>query len=371
MRVIIHGATNGSNFGDFLFADIFYKKISSINKNGKTLFFEFPKYGIGDFFRKNMRYNKKMKIGDLIKADLLVYMSGGYFGERTPSIKESLIRFVRYMPIGILFKIKRKPILIIGVGGGPISNKYLRKIMCSIMNYAKVITVRDEVTANYFKKYGVSNKLIVTSDTAQIIKPEMLPQLDSDVKKDIKELFKGKKIIFLHAIASKDGGEFFAEKVIRPLNNFLLKHKEYGVIIGFDQKSSKSIKDLTLKKKLQCDTVYCYDYKNPWQLVSLLNEVNMIITPKLHVGIVGATLSKSVLSFPIHSEKTKRYYSQIGVPERSVSLKQLTDKMAEDMLEKYHDKNIILPQTVIQAASKNLEILEEEIRNLLENRRLR
>lgn len=63
--------------------------------------------------------------------------------------------------------------------------------------------------------------------------------------------------------------------------------------------------------KLVCeDNVYWYEsrykqlvpYGYPTQLCNILNEMDLIITPKLHVGIVGATLSKSVISFSIHAQ---------------------------------------------------------------------
>lgn len=361
MKIILHGATNGSNFGDYLFADIFWHTLLSCNKDGKTLFFEFPRYGFGRFFRKELGYTHKQTIGDVFNGDMLVYFSGGYFGQRTSSLKESIKRLIRYMPIGIVFALRRKPILMLGVGGGPITNKLLRSAICWLMNRAAIVTVRDEETANYFKSYGVKKEIKVTSDTAQVITPDSLPPLDDAVKDSIKKSFAGKKIIFLHALGGDRGDKLFCEKIIPPLNSFLARHPEYGVILGYDEIYAKSIEHLNIKTKLACKTVYCYDYRHPWQLCSLLKEVDMIITAKLHVGIVSAALSKSVVSFPVHSEKTKRYYRQIGEPERCMPLRDTTPVIIENMLECLHDKKISLPDPIIRAAKENLYILEDTI----------
>ena len=112
MNIILHGATNSSNFGDFLFAKMFYDRLEKIN-NGKNKFYEFPKLGIGDFYRIYIPYDKKQKIKDLKNADLLVYFSGGYFGESNSSLKETFIRYVRYFMIGKYFCKKKKKIAII------------------------------------------------------------------------------------------------------------------------------------------------------------------------------------------------------------------------------------------------------------------
>ncbi|MCG8498942.1 MAG: polysaccharide pyruvyl transferase family protein [Firmicutes bacterium] len=196
MKIILHGATNGSNFGDYLFADIFWHTLLSCNKDGKTLFFEFPRYGFGRFFRKELGYTHKQTIGDVFNGDMLVYFSGGYFGQRTSSLKESIKRLIRYMPIGIVFALRRKPILMLGVGGGPITNKLLRSAICWLMNRAAIVTVRDEETANYFKSYGVKKEIKVTSDTAQVITPDSLPPLDDAVKESIKKKFCGQENYF-------------------------------------------------------------------------------------------------------------------------------------------------------------------------------
>jgi polysaccharide pyruvyl transferase WcaK-like protein len=361
MKIILHGATNGSNFGDYLFADIFWHKLLDCNKDGENLFFEFPRFGLGSYFRDELKYTHKQTIYDVLNADVLVYFSGGYFGQRTTSLKESLRRFIRYLPVGILFVLRKKPILVLGVGGGPITNKLLRKAFCSVLTHSTAITVRDEETADYFRSYGVKTQIHVTSDTAQVITSNSLPPLDDATKIFLEEKFKGKGIIFLHALDSRSGDKEFSEKIIPSLNKFLERHQEYGVIIGFDGVCSNSIDDLNIRTNLVCESIYCYNYQHPWHLCSLLNEVDMIITPKLHVGIVGSALSKSVISFPIHSEKTKRYYNQIGEAERCISLKDVTTTVVDNMLELYHNKMISLPANVIQAANKNLEVLEENV----------
>jgi polysaccharide pyruvyl transferase WcaK-like protein len=368
MRIILHGCDFSTNFGDYLFGDIFFKKVEQCNANGHNIFFEFGRFGVGEFYRTHMNYRKKQKVTDLFKADLLIYFSGGYFGERDSSFKSSIKRFLGYMPIGIIFLMRKKPIMILGVGGGPISWRYLRKLMCRIMDYSMELTVRDEETASYYKEYGVKRDIKITSDTAQIITTDMLPDLA--INELITEVFGEKKILFLHVPASKLENDLYIEKIIGPLNKFLAVHKEYGVILGRDYVSTVPIAELDVSKKLVCETTYYYDYDSPWQLCALLNSVDFIMTTKLHVGIIGSIFSKSVLSFPIHAEKVKRYYKQIGECDRCISLAEAKSDVVEKMINEYFNKRVVVPDNIKKAANENIKLLESNINALKEKAKL-
>jgi len=359
MKIILHGATSGSNFGDFLFADLFYNKLNNVNYNGENIFFEFSRFGIRSYFKKELNYTNKQKFKDLRKADLLVLFSGGYFGEREGSLKENILRFVRYVPISFWFILRKKPIVISGVGGGPLTSKLLRKSMAFIMKKSLIVTVRDEQTKAYFKEYGVKRNIIVTSDTAQTITKSIIPPLDHSVENDIENTFSNKKKIFLHLYGKENIDNKIIRKVIAPLNDFLSNNKDYGVVIGFDWKKNIEPIRNQLKGLISCDTTYFYKYEDPWQFCSLLNNMNVIITPKLHVGIIGATFSKSVISLPMHREKTIRYYQQIGESERCISLNDSTYNDVRETLNKFHNKNINLSKEILSMSEYNLKILEK------------
>ena len=79
MKVMLHGAINQSNYGDYLFAELFS---SALKKSGiEVEYYSHPQYGIGDFFAKNLGYSSDHKhYKDIMKTcDALVYISGGYF----------------------------------------------------------------------------------------------------------------------------------------------------------------------------------------------------------------------------------------------------------------------------------------------------
>src|SRR5690606_6289437 len=91
----------------------------------------------------------------------------------------------------------------------------------------------------------------------------------------------------------------------------------------------------------------------------IIASVDSIITPKLHVGIIGCTFGKPVLSFPIHPGKTERYFKQIGYSKHCKSLYNINKDEVKEMINKYIWSDIKLKHDIKVSALKNFEILNE------------
>ncbi|WP_179189969.1 polysaccharide pyruvyl transferase family protein, partial [Candidatus Enterococcus testudinis] len=102
-----------------------------------------------------------------------------------------------------------------------------------------------------------------------------------------------------------------------------------------------------------------FDYSNPFEFINLISRVDSIVTPKLHVGIFGATYGKPIISFPLHPEKTLRYYSQIGYPEVSKSLFEVTESDIKIMIDRYLWRPVELSEEILQLADKNFRIFDQ------------
>ena len=361
IQIIIHGAINLTNFGDILFSTIFYNYCKRI-PDCEAYFAEFPLYGVGGFVRQENHYTKHLSIRKIKNCDLLVYMSGGYFGDNKNSLKLTIRRYLRYVLLGEYMKYHQKKIVICGIGGGPIFSSKLRDKICSLFNYANLITTRDEETAEYFIKSGVTHQIKVTADTALIITPDILPALDNSVAENIDELFSEKKIIFVHLIPDAKEDSLYAKSIIPAINEFTVEHSEFGVIVGTDGIIDYS--DLQSFKAIKCSTVYNYQYTSAWQLCSLLNRCDLIITAKLHVGIVGSSLGKSCISFPIHAYKTKRFYEQINEDGRCIMLDRANKEVVYQQLLTYYQRPILIPQNLRRLAAENLHIIDQVISSI-------
>lgn len=352
--VIIHGATNTSNFGDVLFASIFMRRLEK-NNDVIPFFFEMPRFGVGDFVRKELNYTRSLTKEQKYNADVLVYMSGGYFGDNNKSIVGTCRRWIRYVSYGTYMRKKKKDILICGVGGGPLYSPCLRKRVVQIMNSSRFITMRDEQSKDYFLKAGVNTPIEATADTAISIKKSDLPMLiEAD---ELDAIFKNKKRLVVHLVMDKKSDQLFVSNIVPAIKAFLREREEFGIIFIADSICDYS--NLLSYRALKSEKLtYSYKYKSAWQLCALLNTADAVITMKLHVGIVSATLGKSVISFPMHQHKTRRFYSQIGESERCAQLADTCAQKAYEMIKKYIDLKIDIPDSIRKEAEKNILILD-------------
>jgi len=352
-KIEIHGAINTPNFGDVLFARMFYEACKSI-PNAEVDFLQIPRFGVGKYVREETGYDRKRGKLEYLKANALILMSGGYLGLDNTSIYYVLHLYFRFIFPALLFQMLRKPVYIIGVGGGPIDSKWLRRKIKRLVNHAQKVIVRDEETRDYFIAYGVKNSIELSTDTALSYDKESIQKIEDE---DFQNLFCNKKVLLLHT--ERPSNQEIAKKIIPSINIFLEKHKEYGVVFGYDYPINESLEETVCFKELCCETKYAYKYKNTDQMIALLNASDCIITTKLHVGIMGALCGKSVISFPTHREKTQRFYKQIGYPERCIHFTKIDDDIVLQQLEQYHNKPISIQESLITKAKENLMFVNE------------
>ena len=352
MKILIHGAVNGSNFGDCLFANIFFEYLKK--RNHKVCFVTIPFFGISEYLKNELRDYDSNSV-TLLNADCLLYMSGGYLGDTTGSVLESIKRFIRYFIIAIPFIVRRKPIYFCGIGGGPIKNKILRHIIVSILNYADFISTRDQETADYFILNGVNTPITVTTDTALTIYGMKLPEVPTEINCNLYS----KKNIFFHIYGSNRSNQEIEDKILPALNRFLNENPEqFRVFVGTDNKCKNKIESLRVFQELNADKVPV-DYLGTWQMCSLLSKMDTVITVKLHVGIVASLYNKGVVSFPKHKTKTKRFYKQIGNTSRCKQLSECDQQTVFEMINKFHDDPVLINRDLIESAKININPFEK------------
>lgn len=350
MNVVIHGATHTTNFGDVLFAYLFYKKCEELNINAQ--FLEMPKFAVSDFCKKELNYTHNGHLFSQLKSDVLIMMSGGYLGDDKYSKKGSLKRYLHYVFPARLFEVLNKPVFIIGVGGGPLFSPRLRKSCVKMLNKASYISVRDSETKKYFEDYGVKNNIVLSSDTAQVLTSDDLNNFSNSFRFNLN---KDKKYVFLHVVNKLAEDLKMAETIAPAINRFLIEHPDYDVVIGSDEITD--VRTLKTYNAISDSRRIAFDYKSVFQLCCLLDKMSVVITPKLHVGIVSASLNKSVLSFPIHREKTERYYRQIGEQQRCIHMDYVTEDIAYNQIVAFYNTPICISSDIRSMAKNNLNVL--------------
>lgn len=370
-NIILHGCTFGSNFGDCLFAKLFYDECERVNPGYNKLYdnkfiIKNSEFRLSEHYRNYINYHKKCRFIDIIKCKGIVFFGGGYFGETTNSHKEAIIRYYRYLKLGLFARLLKKPVAIIGVEAGPISVKFLKKSIKKLFNYADIVAVRNTDSAKFLKEIGVKNNVIITADPAININKDIKPDEDKTVQ-EIRQIFLDKKILLFHSITNTTYLKLVEFKVIPALNKFLMDNPEYGVVFTYDQvTSTEKIDELkSLAKKIENTKVYINSYKDPTKLINLIEISDLIITTKLHVGIIGSSLSKSVISIPFNSNKILRYYDYINESGRCTPIKETDENTIYNQLNKYNGVNINLSNDLIMKSKENYDLLDHFINSIV------
>lgn len=361
MNILLNGATAGSNFGDFLFAKAFQDYVGNIVGKENVYWYN-SRYAMSDFYASRLNNNRTA----LKNIDALVYISGGYFCGNDKTLKDTIIRYLSYFHIGMRCIAKKIPYAIIGLEVGVPKSRFMYRVQKKILKNASVIVVRNQNSIDALKEYGIENA-ICTADTVFALDADFYKGCEIDQRILIN---KGKRI-FLHVDrymgSLSTTNTMIVEKIVPVLNAFLSEHMEYDVIVGTDQDNPD---DEGLKReivsKIKADNVVLNKFDDPVALMNVIGECDVVITHKLHVGIVGAKLSKSVISFSGHTEKIKRLYEQLGVLERTTPLNELEFEKGLKMLEEYHDIPIVVSDEIINMAKSNFEILRNFISGINE-----
>lgn len=347
-KVILHGATNcqSSNYGDFLYGEMFYKYF--LNKGDDVEF-----YQASDFFIKYLSNDLKNREISKRDADYIVYIPGGYFGESSNSKwKEVIVHFLRFLPLGLWAANHKKKILVAGIGAGPINNLFLKSGIKKICDHADVITVRDSKSFDVLSKLSPKSNIFNCGD---MILTRKLDVIFTEQINRILNKAEGKKILLIHY----NHDELALEKFAICAKRFVKENPDYYIVV-----SSDSILEYDMEyyerfqKKVEIDSSY-FKYSNPSEMTELIKHVDVVLTCKLHVGVVSCTFNKSVIVAACHYEKTRRFYEQIFQSERCVDLYKVSDKQLFALLKKYHKEKIEIPEDVVKKANESWNILEK------------
>ena len=355
MNILIHGAVNGSNFGDCLYAQIYNEYIKSIRPNDGVFFWEHPMFGAGAHLKtlSNIETTK-----DLDKMDALVYMPGGYFGEG-PTRYRRVKQHLRYFRLGHRMIARKKAVLVSAIGGERVENKWLLNRLTYVLQNASLITTRNERTAEFFQPY-TATKIVPLFDAILHVREMPMPELPEQMRTDLAACkANGKKKIFFH-VQSKDEKNGDIEAKILPALNRYLAENDAHVFVGTDYLSRNDLQDLRVYRALR-GSKSVYNYRNPLELCAMLDQCDLVVTTKLHAGVVSAALGKSVVSVALVPIKTRAFYEDIGCGERSIALDDADADSVYRQIVKFADHPIEIPHELVEKAAQNLVLLKDAL----------
>jgi len=360
MQVALHGSYYAENFGDVLLLALFNKWIRQAVPGCRVaLPAALPE------IRTHVGADPIGPTAGLLSSDVLIFGGGGYFGEPPEGARNWALHFIRrHGSVGLAFAARRRPFAIIGVGAGPLSNAVARMVALRLFKRADVVAVRDEESKSYLVDYGVDeNEIAITADAALTLTVDDIPGEAFEYVDRLVEPAPASRWIGVHLSGSAAHERSLA--VLREgIIEYSRRYPEIGVVLladskGQDQRSNIEI----LSKALHCPCVMA-PYVNPWIVSALLARIDLVITTKLHVGIVASALGKPVLSFPKHW-KTPRFFRQLGASERCLPLVDVASDAVSYMFDRYWTDHarVNIPEALREAASRNRALLVEFLRS--------
>ena len=180
----------------------------------------------------------------------------------------------------------------------------------------------------------------------------------------IKDNTKDKRL-FLHSKPRFIRMTDYESKIIPIINLFVKRHPEYSVVIAADQYSENQEEILSyINSRIETQNKEIYYYENPVDLCNVIDNCDVIVTDKLHVGIVGCHLGKSVISFSGHTDKIKRLYNQLGISDRTIPLDELTIEKGFEILNSKYLEPVCVPDKITVMAKNNFKILSNFLNKL-------
>lgn len=355
LRFLLHGATNwnSTNFGDFLYAYEIFRYLKT-DQNNQVGFYDPSNYFV-EYINKQGVSLDSVTFKD---ADYLVYIPGGYFGEgHAARFRDTAIQWIRFMPFGLKAVRAKKKLIIIGVGAGPINNWYMKVSIRKICKFSVALTARDRESQKALQDLGID-------DVPECSDMMLAYDLKEDAKKTeqiqrVNSFIGDSKLLLIHYNHSLEALNKFAEVT----NVFTRNHKDYKIVVTSDSILPYENDFFEKFIGLYKGDAFHFIYQDPFELIKLIDMSDVILTCKLHVGVVGCMFNKAVICAAEHPEKTVRFFDLIEQPQNCVSLYESTNELIEEKLESLYNNKLYIPIREREKAMKHWEV----IRNILEN----
>lgn len=205
----------------------------------------------------------------------------------------------------ILAKVLLKKVIITGIGAGPLSTKKSKKLTKLICRLSKVIGVRDIESEIFLKSLNINESKIIRGADIALLWPAYL-KIEDRVRKNIGIQFDPQNYSEYTENPVAHNIKERISQLAKSNNTTLLINGNYDSFLHNENKSATQLK-----------------YKSMKEFLAGLSGLKVIVTTHLHIAIAAYALRIPCFSIYVR-EKTKRFYNQIGHPERAIDMKTAT-----------------------------------------------
>ncbi|WP_140047611.1 polysaccharide pyruvyl transferase family protein [Sphingomonas japonica] len=309
--MLLHGSYFGYNFGDTLLCQLFAAWVKDGQPDTRLIL------PLANARNCRMIGADARGPANALTGDALIFAGGGYFGQPSSGLKRWTARaYLRHMLLANWAR-RRIPYCILGTGVGPVSSARMQSDLAKLFEEADIAVVRDPESAQFLHDWGVRREVEIGVDAVVTAQKEELRR-NAHWDRSALPVVKG-PLVALHTEvhASPEEVGMMAELISR-----LLTETDWHLLLLSD--GVRTGNRTGWHEKVPVDpasaarvTRLGYD-RDPQKLIGVLDAVDLVITTKLHVGIVRCALNKPVISIPRHA-KTPRFYRQMALSDWCVS----------------------------------------------------
>ncbi|MCR5207720.1 MAG: polysaccharide pyruvyl transferase family protein [Eubacterium sp.] len=286
-------------------------------------------------------------IRELIKiiknSDMVFHNPGGpSMGDLYPSMQ-----FPSYYKF-IITRLFRKPYLFYAPSMGPFENKKENILRRYIFNGAELVTTREELSAQYYKKLGAKKEITVTADSALQYRFDAEPyekqfneykELNSFLKKYDRIIGITVATLRWHRIHKTDEIE---NRISDSFNAFIdyLKDKGIGVVFIPQIFGNGEGNDYPLMQKFAKENCFvCDDEHDCFFQQHLISKLHAVVGLRYHSNIFSAKMNTPFLSVA-YEQKMNGFAKLAGMEDYLIDITELTfEKLREkfELLEENHE----------------------------------
>jgi polysaccharide pyruvyl transferase WcaK-like protein len=358
------------NFGDELLTTIYHRWIEAGDPRARLSHLSLSQHGV--LSRETRR--------DIDEASGLIFTGGGYFadGDAGPGhVVRCHVRALRNRRVyGTVFRRAQRrglPCAVMGLEVGPLRNGPYRRAVREILSKSRVIVVRNEESrGNAQEILGVSRDIPVHLDAALTIARTDIERASANALPASGEIRPDELKIGLH-IHSMDGGTDQATvlALVRKILSQAPPQRHVRLYYIHDQTKRgdhplRSVRAERIITRAFSGTIVV-PYEGPAETLQALGAMHLLVTSKLHVGVVARGLEIPVLSVGGHP-KIRRFYEALGEADACGSAARFAAAGVPERLEACLGSEwrarIPLPSSVRDSAWRNRDALTYFMRTL-------
>jgi len=299
-KASIIGPYRYHNFGDDLIGAIIAKYLQS--KNYSTTIPLLSKEN-SELLGLEIQNCRKKAIKD---SNLVVIGGGGILGDS--GIRPDDHYRIIGLKAALYARLLGKKVITTAVGAGPLEY-YKSRVLTRFLAYLSgKVGVRDLESNQFLANMGINkNKLIQGADIALLCEDYF-----SIKKTESKKI--GIQFDIDHFNDIRENSDL--DNLKKVIVEYVERNKSNTILISNGSNKSQLLEEMNFT----CDTL-CYN--NLHTFLDSLSRLRAIFTSHLHLAIAAYSLKIPCFSIYVR-EKTKRFYNQIGRPERAVDIKTAT-----------------------------------------------